>query len=184
MSTPQKRMNGRCVYAGSFDPPTNGHVWMIDQGAQLFDELIVAVAKHPEKEYTFSIDERLGWLEEIAARHDNVKVASIQNEFLAHYAKGAEANFVIRGIRNEDDYQYERGMRYVNSDLNPELTSIFLMPPRALCELSSSFVKGMIGPDGWEPVVERYVPGDVFDRLRLFHVEQLKNASLDKAPPR
>ncbi len=166
-------MNGRAVYAGSFDPPTNGHVWMIEQGASLFDELIVAVAKHPEKEYTFDIEERLGWLQEIADRHDNVKVASIQNEFLAHYAKRVDARFVIRGIRHEDDYQYERGMRYVNSDLNPDLTTVFLMPPRALCELSSSFVKGMIGPEGWAPVVKGYVPKAVFERLSRYHDEQL-----------
>lgn len=172
-------MNGRAVYAGSFDPPTNGHVWMIEQGAQLFDELIIAVAKHPEKEYTFEIEERLAWLQEIADRHTNVKVASIQNEFLAHYAKRVQARFVIRGIRQEADYQYERGMRYVNSDLNPELTTVFLMPPRTLCELSSSFVKGMIGPVGWESVVERYVPAAVFERLRMLHVEQLETFSTD-----
>lgn len=170
------KMNGRCVYAGSFDPPTNGHVWMIEQGAHLFDELIIAVAKHPEKEYTFEIEERVAWLEEVAARHDNVKVASIQNEFLAHYAKRVQAGFVIRGIRHEDDYQYERGMRYVNSDLNPDLTTVFLMPPRTLCELSSSFVKGMIGPNGWESVVERYVPAAVFDRLKAYQNEQLGKA--------
>lgn len=172
-------MNGRAVYAGSFDPPTNGHVWMIEQGAHLFDELIIAVAKHPEKEYTFEIEERLEWLQEIADRHENVKVASIQNEFLAHYAKRVQARFVIRGIRHEDDYQYERGMRYVNSDLNPDLTTVFLMPPRTLCELSSSFVKGMIGPVGWESVVERYVPATVFERLKMLHVEQLETSTTD-----
>ncbi|MFK7760183.1 MAG: pantetheine-phosphate adenylyltransferase [Phycisphaerales bacterium] len=175
-------MNGRAVYAGSFDPPTNGHIWMIEQGAHLFDELIVAVAKHPEKEYTFDIDERLGWLSEIAQKHTNVRVASIQNEFLAHYAKRVDARFVIRGIRHEDDYQYERGMRYVNSDLNPDLTTVFLMPPRALCELSSSFVKGMVGPDGWEDVVERYVPRSVFDRMKALHVHQLKSCSVQSPP--
>ena len=175
-------MNERAVYAGSFDPPTNGHVWMIDQGARLFDELIIAVAKHPEKEYTFSVEDRIAWLEEIASKHDNVKVASIQNEFLAHYAKRVDARFVIRGIRHEDDYQYERGMRYVNSDLNPDLTTVFLMPPRTLCELSSSFVKGMVGPDGWEPVVERYVPGPVYERLKMSHVEQLRSFSVESPP--
>ncbi len=175
-------MNGRAVYAGSFDPPTNGHVWMIEQGAQLFDELIIAVAKHPEKDYTFTIEERTGWLEEIAGKHSNVKVASIQNEFLAHYAKRVDARFVIRGIRHEDDYQYERGMRYVNSDLNPDLTTLFLMPPRTLCELSSSFVKGMIGPDGWESVVERYVPVSVFERLKMLHIEQVGSFNADGPP--
>ncbi len=159
-------MSETAVYAGSFDPPTNGHVWMIEQGARLFDRVVVAAARNPEKGYTYELDQRIGWLGEICAPYGNVEVASLENEFLAHYAARAEARFVIRGIRNEADYQYERGMRYVNSDLNPNLTTVFLMPPRELCEISSSFVKGMIGPDGWEPVVERYVPPCVYADLK------------------
>lgn len=154
------------VYAGSFDPPTNGHVWMIEQGARLFSKLIVAVAHNPEKAYTYPLQQREHWLREICSAHDNVEVAVIENEFLAHYASRVNARFVIRGIRNEADYQYERGMRYVNSDLNQGLTTVFLMPPRELCEISSSFVKGMIGPDGWATVVENYVPKCVFKDLR------------------
>ncbi|MEX0876866.1 MAG: pantetheine-phosphate adenylyltransferase [Phycisphaerales bacterium] len=159
-------MGETAVYAGSFDPPTNGHVWMIEAGARLFDRVIVAAARNPEKGYTYELDQRIGWLTEICAAHDNVEVASIENEFLAHYAARVNARFVIRGIRNEADYQYERGMRYVNSDLNENLSTVFLMPPRELCEISSSFVKGMIGPDGWEPVVRRYVPEGVYADLK------------------
>ena len=162
-------MGETAVYAGSFDPPTNGHVWMIEQGARLFDHLIVAAARNPEKGYTYELDRRIDWLQEICKEHANVEVASLENEFLAHYAQRANARFVIRGIRNEADYQYERGMRYVNSDLNHHLATVFLMPPRELCEISSSFVKGMIGPDGWEPVVERYVPACVFADLQREH---------------
>jgi pantetheine-phosphate adenylyltransferase len=158
-------MNETGVYAGSFDPPTCGHVWMIEQGARLFGKLIVAAARNPEKTYTFPLDQRLGWLREIAGTHENVEVVSIENEFLAHFARDRGADFVLRGIRNEADYAYERAMRYVNTDLNPGLKSVFLMPPRELCEISSSFVKGMIGPGGWESVVEGYVPGVVFGDL-------------------
>ncbi|PCI10795.1 pantetheine-phosphate adenylyltransferase [bacterium] len=165
-------MGETAVYAGSFDPPTNGHVWMIEQGARLFDKLIVAAARNPEKGYTYELDQRVGWLEEIVSKHDNVEIASLENEFLAHYASRANARYVIRGIRNEMDYQYERGMRYVNSDLNSHLSTVFLMPPRELCEVSSSFVKGMIGPDGWEPVVERYVPSCVFADLLKEHEDE------------
>ncbi|MBX3323830.1 MAG: pantetheine-phosphate adenylyltransferase [Phycisphaeraceae bacterium] len=159
-------MSQVAVYAGSFDPPTNGHVWMIEQSAALFDRLIVAVAQNPEKSYSYSLKQRLGWLRTVLRKHPNVEVASIENEFLAHYARKVGAAFVIRGIRHEADYQYERGMRYVNSDLNPGLTTVFLMPPRELCEISSSFVKGMIGPEGWEEIVSRYVPAEVFADLR------------------
>ena len=154
------------VYAGSFDPPTNGHAWMIEQSAKLFDRLIVAVARNPEKNYSYSLEQRLEWLRSMCAPHGNVEVASIENEFLARYAGALGAEFIVRGIRDEDDYRYERGMRYINSDLQPGMSTVFLMPPRELCEISSSFVKGMIGHKGWEHVVQGYVPSVVFDGLK------------------
>ncbi len=158
-------MNETAVYAGSFDPPTNGHAWMIERGSRVFDRLIVAAARNPEKSYTYPLERRLAWLREIARPYPNVEVAEIQNQFLAHYARDRGAKFVLRGIRNTADYQYERAMRYVNSDLHPGLTSVFLMPPRELCETSSSMVRGMIGPDGWEEVVRGMVPPCVFKDL-------------------
>lgn len=153
------------VYAGSFDPPTTGHVWMIEHAARLFSRLIVAVARNPEKTYTYPLDQRLGWLREVSAGLPNVEVTSLENEFLARYTARVGAQYIVRGIRNEADYQYERAMRYVNQDLSPGVTTVFLLPPRELCEISSSFVKGMIGPDGWEEVVKGIVPGPVFRDL-------------------
>lgn len=149
---------GLGVYAGSFDPPTNGHAWVIDHAATLFDRLIVAVAENPEKSYTYALERRLAWLGEIASSRGNIEIAAIENQFLAHFARERGAGYIVRGIRNEADYQYERAMRYVNEDLNPGLTTIFVIPPRDLCEISSSFVKGMMGPSGWEPVVRDYLP--------------------------
>lgn len=157
------------VYAGSFDPPTRGHEWMIQRGAELFGRLIVAVARNPEKPYTYPLKQRVDWLAELVKRFPNAEVATIENEFLAHYSARMEASYVIRGIRDEDDYRYERAMRYVNSDLNVDLTTVFLMPPRELCEVSSSFVKGMIGPEGWQAIVKRYVPDAVFRDLEAQH---------------
>jgi len=111
------------VYAGSFDPPTNGHLWMIQRGLQLFDRLMV------------------------------------------DYAKDQGASYILRGIRSSDDYEYERVMRHINGDLAPEIDTTFLMPPRDIAELSSSMVKGLIGPNGWQNLVQRYVPPPVFDYL-------------------
>ena len=164
------------MYAGSFDPPTNGHVWMIERGARLFERLVIAVAKHPEKHYSFPLEQRLGWLEEICRVHDNVEVADIQNKFLAHYAREIGAEHILRGIRDEEDYRYERGMRHINSDLNAGATTVFLMPPRGLGQVSSSFVKGMIGPEGWEPIVEGYVPGCVYTDLRAWAGESRRES--------
>jgi len=153
------------VYAGSFDPPTNGHLWMIEQGAQIFDELIVAIGINPAKEYAFSFDERVEMLRKLTKQYHNVTVDSFENEFLVNYAKSVGADYVLRGIRSQGDYEYERVMRNINSDLNPNIMTVFLMPPREIAEVSSSFVKGLIGPKGWEKTIMKYVPEPVYARF-------------------
>ena len=82
----------RCVYAGSFDPITFGHLWMIEQGSRLFDELIVAIGINPEKRYMFSLDERLDVLKKVTAPFANVKVSSFENLYLVHYAHQVQAD--------------------------------------------------------------------------------------------
>ncbi|MDA0766139.1 MAG: pantetheine-phosphate adenylyltransferase [Verrucomicrobia bacterium] len=153
------------VYAGSFDPPTNGHLWMIQEGLQLFDRLIVAIGSNPQKSYTFMIEERLHLLKISVPASDRMEIAHFDNRYLVDYAKSKDAKYILRGIRTAADYEYERVMRLINADLAPEIDSVFLMPPRDIAELSSSMVKGLIGPDGWEDTVRRYVPAPVFDAL-------------------
>ncbi len=153
------------IYAGSFDPPTLGHLWMIESGAALFDRLIVAIGTNTDKEYTFSVGERIDMLRKLAKAHKNVRVESFENQFLVRYAKSARADYVIRGIRTEADFTYERDMRLINRDMEPDIETVFLMPPRELAEISSSFVKGLVGPDGWEEVVARYLPPAVYKKF-------------------
>jgi len=155
----------RAVYAGSFDPVTNGHLWMIQRGAALFDELVVAVGENPEKSVAFSLDERLAMLRESVGDVAGVTVAHFANAYLVQYARAMGAEYILRGIRDGHDYEYERGMRQVNADLHPEVTTVFLIPPRDLAEISSSLVKGLIGPEGWEAIIPRYVPASVAARL-------------------
>lgn len=155
----------KCVYAGSFDPLTNGHLWMIREGAKLFGELVVAIGVHPEKKCNFALEERLHMLKLSLTGITNATASSFSAHFLADYARQISAGYILRGIRGESDYEYERGMRYVNEDLNPELTTIFLIPPRAIVEVSSSMVKGLIGPAGWESVVVKYVPAPVYRKI-------------------
>lgn len=167
-------MEKLAVYAGSFDPHTIGHLWMIEQGAALFDRLIVAIGVNPEKHCLFSVEKRLEMLRRSVEQYHNVEVTSYTNQFLITYAQSLGARFVLRGIRNESDYEYERGMRNINGDLNASLTTVFLMPPRGIAEISSSMVKGLIGPDGWEPIVRRYVPEPVFEKLKEIHDARTK----------
>ncbi len=156
----------RAVYAGSFDPITNGHLWMIQEGSHLFDELIVAVGVNAGKKYTFSLDERLKMLKSTIGHLHSVTIDSFRNQFLVHYAKEIDAKYILRGIRNVGDYSYERGIRLINSDLNGEINTIFSMPPREFSEVSSSLIKELVGPFGWEGIIKNYVPEPVFAALK------------------
>jgi pantetheine-phosphate adenylyltransferase len=157
------------VYAGSFDPLTIGHVWMIEQGARLFDRLIVAIGTNPEKRYTFSLEDRLLMLREALKKVPNASVASFSNRYLIDYARTIHATHILRGVRSGSDYEYERTMRNINGDLDPAVCSVFLMPPRDIAEVSSSMVKGLVGPNGWQRVVRKYVPAPVYQRLLKLH---------------
>ncbi|HMJ65317.1 MAG TPA: pantetheine-phosphate adenylyltransferase [Candidatus Binatia bacterium] len=153
------------VYAGSFDPLTVGHLWMIEQGVSLFDRLIVAVGINPDKKYTFPLAERLAMIRESLKHYRNVSATSFSNLYLIDYAQSIGATHILRGIRSESDYEYERTMRNINGDLDPAICSVFLMPPRGIAEVSSSMVRGLVGPKGWQKVVKSYVPGPVYRRL-------------------
>ncbi|OSI12601.1 pantetheine-phosphate adenylyltransferase [Neisseria canis] len=155
----------RAVYAGSFDPPTNGHLWMIRQAQTMFDELIIAIGINPDKKSTYTIAERYAMLEAITQEFPNVRIYSFENRFLVDYAHDVDAKFIVRGIRTASDYEYERTIRYINSDLQPDILTIFLMPPREFAEVSSTMVKGMVGPSGWRQMIRRYVPDAVYEKI-------------------
>lgn len=161
--------NRRAVYGGSFDPLTMGHMYMIREGAALFDDLYVAIGVNPVKKCTFTLEERLEHLRRCTGAIRNVKIGHFENRFLVEYARSIGARYIVRGVRNAHDYEYERTMRQVNGDIDPSITTVLLMPPRELAELSSSFVKGLVGPRGWERIVKPYLPAPVYrDFLRRF----------------
>lgn len=148
----------KAIYAGSFDPLTNGHLWLIDRAAGIFNELIVAVGDNPGKEYAFSLEERVHLLKETLNNYPNIKIGQFNGEFLVNYAMREGAKYIVRGIRNANDYEFERTIRYVNSDVCASIDTIFLIPPRDYAEVSSSLIKGFVGTDGWENIVAKYVP--------------------------
>jgi pantetheine-phosphate adenylyltransferase len=150
------------VYAGSFDPLTVGHLWMIEQGVGLFDRLLVAIGVNPDKKYTFSLEERV---QGSTQQFSNLSVATFSNRYLIDYAQSVGATHIIRGIRSESDYEFERTMRNINGDLDASICTVFLMPPRGIAEVSSSMVKGLVGPAGWQKVLRNYVPEPVYRKL-------------------
>src|SRR6185295_2181234 len=100
-----KRHHG--VYAGSFDPLTVGHLWMIEQGVGLFDKLTVAIGINPDKRFNYSLEDRLSMLRHSLKRYSNVSVSSFSNAYLIDYARTIGATHILRGIRSGGDYEYE-----------------------------------------------------------------------------
>ncbi len=154
------------VYAGTFDPITVGHLWMIERGAELFEKLIVAIGINPEKHCMFPINERIEMLRGLIKKFPNVQIDTFTDQFLINYAQSVGARFILRGIRSGGDYEYERMMRHINSDLNPDMTTVFLMPPREIAEVSSSMVRGLLETKGWKKIVKKYVPQAVLEKIK------------------
>lgn len=153
------------VYAGSFDPPTNGHLWMMQRGAELFDELVVVLAVNPEKRGFLTMEERVSMLRELTAELPNVRVECLTAGFLVDWAKEQGATHLLRGIRNTADFDYERAMAQMNARMEPALQSVFLMPPSELEAVSSSLVRGFVGQPGGERWVNACVPPCVAEML-------------------
>jgi pantetheine-phosphate adenylyltransferase len=162
---PKRTQRRVAVYAGSFDPLTIGHLWMIEQGDQMFDRLIVAVGLNPGKPSSFSVEERLTMIRGATRHLPHIDITSFGHQFLINYARSVGATHILRGIRSAPDYEYERVMRNINGDLEPQITVVFLMPPRDIAEVSSSMVKGLIGPVGWKRILRKYVPPSVYRQI-------------------
>ena len=113
------------VYAGSFDPATFGHVDVMKRAAKLFDRVIVAVGIHPTRQALFSVEERLGILNELASDLDHVEASSFEG-LLIDYCQKVGANILIRGLRHAMDFEYELQIAQANADMAPEIETVFL----------------------------------------------------------
>lgn len=150
------------IYPGSFDPVTNGHLDLIYRGAKIFDELIVAILRNPDKDPLFTLAERREMLEAMTAGIPNVRVDTFEG-LLVDYARQHNAGAVLRGIRAVSDYEYELQMALMNRKLDPDLETIFMMPAEAYSYLSSRLVREIARLGG---SVEGLVPELVEERLR------------------
>ena len=150
------------IYPGSFDPPTNGHLDLVERGSKIFDELIVAVLRNSEKTPLFSIGERRRMLEELTSGFKNVSV-DVFDGLTVHYASRVKASAMLRGIRALSDYEYELQMALMNRKLRPELETVFMMPAEKYSYLSSRLVREVarLGGD-----ISKLVPELVEQRLR------------------
>ena len=150
------------IYPGSFDPPTNGHLDLIERGSKIFDELIVAILRNADKSPLFSLSERRVMLEAMTENFKNVRVDTFDG-LTVDYAVSVKARAVLRGIRAISDYEYELQMALMNRKLQPDLETVFMMPAEQYSYLSSRLVRevGQLGGS-----VKGLVPEMVEQRLR------------------
>ncbi len=164
-------MNTRGVLAGSFDPITRGHEWLVKEAARLVDELDVVIAANPTKKYTFddATRERL-----VRAALDDLELprTKLRLHFLPHkkalvkFADSLGATHLIRGIRNLQDFSYETNLALINKELRPEVRTVFLVTPPELTQVSSSTVKSLVGLEDWEADVQKWVHPAVLEAFR------------------
>ena len=150
-----------CLFAGSFDPVTNGHLSLIRRAASRFDKVFVAVMRNPAKQGAFTVGERLAMLAEVCAPYGNVRVLAGEG-LTAALAAQLNANVLLRGVRGMQDLESELTMARVNRRLNPGLETIFLLPEEGCEDVSSSLVRELasLGAD-----FSVYVPPQVRDRI-------------------
>lgn len=157
-----KKTKKIAVYPGSFDPPTDGHLNIIERGAKLFDEVVVAIAVNSSKKPLLTIQERLKTLKVLLKKHRNVRLDFFENKLLVHYAREKKATAILRGLRTVQDYEYEFQMALANKQLAPEIETVFMMTDSGLSHLSSSLVKEILSLGGSgknlvPPLVEKIV---------------------------
>ncbi|CCH79915.1 phosphopantetheine adenylyltransferase [Nostocoides japonicum T1-X7] len=151
----------RAVSPGSFDPVTSGHVDVLTRAAGLFDELVVAVLHNPDKSGTFSVEERIGFLEEALAAVANVRVVAFGGRLIVDVCRELDAPVIVKGLRSETDYAYELPMAAMNRHLTG-VETIFVPGDGALAHVSSSLVRQVASFGG---DVTGLVPDPVRDAL-------------------
>ncbi len=152
----------KALYPGTFDPPTSGHVDLIQRGAKLFDHLTVAVLLNPVKDPLFTVAERVEMLKEATAEIGNVSVATFDG-LTVEFARQLGASAVLRGIRAISDYEHEFQMALMNRRLAPDIETVFLQPAGRYSFVSSRMVKEVFSFGG---DVNGLVPLNVLKRLR------------------
>ena len=136
----------RAVFPGSFDPITLGHCDIINRGTQLFDELIIAVGENLSKNYLFSLEQRKAFIENIFSDNKKIKVF-IYSGLTTDFCKEVKANYILRGLRNSNDFEYENSIAQTNKKTG-EIETVFLLSSPEKSFISSSIVREIIKHNG------------------------------------
>lgn len=155
-------MKIRAVYPGSFDPITNGHIYIAERAAAIFDEVIVSVLVNERKTSAFSVEERCLMARESLRHVNNITIDSF-NGLLVDYVRQKKAGVIIRGLRAMSDFEYEFQMALMNRQLAPEIETFFIVTDPKYSYVSSSSVREIFHFGG---TVRDVIPKVVFEKLQ------------------
>lgn len=136
----------RAIFPGSFDPLTLGHYDVIKRGITLFDELVIGIGINAEKKYMFSIDERIRFIKEAFANEPKIKIQTYTG-LTVDFCKMVDADFILRGLRNPADFEFEKAIAHTNRKLT-EIETVFLLTSSGKSYISSSIVRDVIRNGG------------------------------------
>lgn len=151
------------LFPGSFDPVTNGHLNTIEKASKLFDELVIGVFTNTNKQTLFTAEERQAFIEEEVKSLENVSVRLCANDLTIRIANELKADYLVRGIRNQLDYEYEKSIAVLNKHLSSNIETIFLISDEQYNHISSSMIKEIAKFQG---DVSDFVPSIVNDALK------------------
>ncbi|CAN7173612.1 pantetheine-phosphate adenylyltransferase [Pseudoduganella sp. LjRoot289] len=151
-------------FSGTLDPITNGHMWVIGEARTIAEEVVVFLSENSTKQPKFSAEQRKDIILLSCAERgwDNVQVQIVKSDYTARVAKKHGIDYLMRGIRTTADFDYENLIQQTNVDVIGGAKTLFVMPPRDLGSVSSSFVKALEGPVGWNWTMKNFVPAPAY----------------------
>ena len=133
-------MKNIAVFPGSFDPFTVGHKSIVDRALNMFDEIIIAIGYNSEKSGFFPIEKRVEWINKIFERQSEISVITYQG-LTVEFCRENNANYILRGLRTSEDFEYERAIAQMNKKLLPDTETVFLLTSPEHTPISSSIVR-------------------------------------------
>ena len=150
-------MSKVAVFPGSFDPITVGHLALVKRALPLFDKIIVAIGENSQKKYLFSLDQRIAWLNAVFADEPKVEVDFFEN-LTAHYCQKIGAKYLLRGLRNASDFDYEKTISQMNAIVGNGIETIFLISEPEHSHISSTIVREVIK---WGGDASPFIPSTI-----------------------
>ena len=145
------------IFPGSFSPFTIGHQSIVDRALPLFDKIVISIGINSEKPQYFSIDKRMQWIKDVYNNNPKIDVKQYKG-LTVDFCKKENANYILRGLRDSNDFKFEKNIAHMNKELNPNIETIFIITPPKISHISSSIIRDIIKNGG---DVSKFIPKEI-----------------------